>query len=65
MEYRDSKSELNYYGSDLNKFVDENSNRFMTAMNIDMCLHKREGGVNCFKFVESKTFNRENWHSST
>jgi len=41
-----------YYGSDLNRFVDENCSRTMTAMNIDLIMHKKSKGA--IRIIESK-----------
>lgn len=41
-----------YYGSELNKFVDENCNHEMTAMNIDLIMHKEY--KKSIRIIESK-----------
>ena len=44
-----------YYGSDLNEFVDENCNHQMTAMNIDLIMHKEYR--KSIRIIESKHSN--------
>ena len=42
----------NYYGSDLNEFIDLKCTRLMTAMNIDLIMHKKDKGM--IRIIESK-----------
>ena len=50
--YRNNKHDLNYYGSDLNKFIDEYCTRKMTAINIDLLTYKRS--LHHLRVIESK-----------
>ena len=50
--YRKSENDLNYYGSDLNKFIDEFCTRKMTAINIDLLTYKRS--LHHMRVIESK-----------
>ena len=51
MEYRSAK-EMNYYGSDLNKYAHENCTKKMTINNIDYLTYKRDRGI--LRIIESK-----------
>jgi 16S rRNA G966 N2-methylase RsmD len=45
----------NYYGSELNKLVDLECTRLMTAMNIDLIMHKKSKSM--IRIIESKHSN--------
>jgi hypothetical protein len=47
-----NKSVNGYYGSDLNKFIDQNCNREMTVNNIDLIMYKVS--KNHIRIIESK-----------
>ena len=51
MEYR-NEDEKNYFGSDLNKYVNENCSKQMTIINIDYLSYKR--AKNIVRIIESK-----------
>ena len=51
MDYRNTE-EKNYYGSDLNKFVNEECSKEMTVINIDMLEYKRS--LKKIRIIESK-----------
>ena len=50
--YRNSSEELNYFGSDLNKFINEFCTKQMTAINIDLLTYKRS--KKSMRIIESK-----------
>lgn len=50
--YRANSNELNYFGSDLNKFINEYCSKEMTAINIDLLIYKRSR--NSLRIIESK-----------
>lgn len=50
--YRSTPNELNYYGSDLNKFIDKCCTRKMTAINIDLLMYKKSNKH--MRIIESK-----------
>ena len=50
--YRKNSNELNYFGSDLNKFINEYCSKQMTAINIDLLMFKRS--QNHIRIIESK-----------
>jgi len=56
LEYR-SVEELNYYGSDLNKFMNEKCSKLMTVNNIDIVQYKRS--KNILRIIESKHMNEK------
>ena len=56
MSYR-SDEEKTYFGSDLNKFVNENCSKEMTAINIDLLLYKRS--KKHIRIIESKHENEK------
>jgi len=56
MTYR-SEEEKIYFGSDLNKFVNENCSKEMTAINIDLLLYKRS--KKHIRIIESKHKNEK------
>lgn len=51
MSYRND-SELRYYGSDLNKFVNVECSKKMTAINVDLLMFKRSKKT--IRLIESK-----------
>lgn len=51
MEYRNEEEKV-YFASDLNKFVNENCSKEMTAINIDLLLYKRS--QKRIRIIESK-----------
>ena len=51
MEYRNAE-EMNYFGSDLNKFTNEFCSKKMTAINIDFLGYKRSKKI--VRIIESK-----------
>lgn len=51
MDYRTS-DEIRYFGSDLNKFINECCSKQMTAINIDLLLYKRSNKH--IRIIESK-----------
>lgn len=59
--YRANNNELNYFGSDLNKFINEKCTKQMTAINIDLLMFKRS--LKHIRIIESK-HDRENVPSS-
>ena len=50
--YRNGGEELNYFGSDLNKFINEFCTKKMTAINIDLLTYKRS--KKSMRIIESK-----------
>ncbi len=56
MRYR-NEEEKAYFGSDLNKFVNENCSKEMTAVNIDLLLYKRS--KKHIRIIESKHENEK------
>ena len=54
MNYR-NENEMNYFGSDLNKFTNEFCSKKMTAINIDFLGYKRDKGI--IRIIESKHSN--------
>jgi hypothetical protein len=53
-DYR-TPEELKYYGSDLNKFINENCSKEMTAINMDLIIYKRS--KRHIRIIESKHLN--------
>jgi hypothetical protein len=56
MNYRNDK-EARYFGSDLNKWVNEKCSKEMTAINMDLIMWKRSKRM--MKIIESKHTNEE------
>ena len=56
MSYRSDEEKI-YFGSDLNKFVNENCSKEMTAINIDLLLYKRS--KKHIRIIESKHENEK------
>ncbi len=56
MDYRNT-DEKNYYGSDLNKFVNKECSKEMTVINIDMLQYKRK--LKRMRVIESKHNNEK------
>lgn len=52
MTYRNSIKDFNYYGSDLNKYIDDNCIREMTVINIDCLQFKTDKKI--IRIIESK-----------
>jgi len=50
-----NENELKYYGSALNKFIDKNCSRKMTAINIDLIIQKVH--LKRLRLIESKNIN--------
>lgn len=54
-----AKVPIGYYGSDLNKFVDEFCSRNMTCINIDCLLVKFQSSLNRMRIIEFKHLNEK------